>query len=131
MVKSGNYEEYIDEYKSICLERYKENTNEIIISYIENSGYENVLINSIWSEVKIYEKDYPVSYIGKTIWEYDRYEEIEQKNIISIEDNTEGVIIGKISQGEKINIEEDIKIFLYCLPEEIQKNIDKVGFFWL
>lgn len=125
VVNSGNYEEFLDEDRTICIERYSDSSNEMVICYILNQT-DNFVISEIWPEIKI-DTFRDICYIGKELW--DGSDNVNP-SIIQDEDGNDMVVIAIVSQADKILIESDINTVKACLPSKIEALIPNSSYFF-
>lgn len=127
VVNSGNYEDYLDEDKTICTERYSDSSNEMVIRFML-SQTDCFVISEIWPEIKI-DTFRDICYIGKELWNSFDNEE-DKPMVIRDENNNDMIVVATASQTDKILIETDINTVKNCLPSEIETLFPEPSYFF-
>lgn len=115
LVKSKK-DDQIEEIRSICLERYSNDSDEFLIRWLEQNHY----LSEIFSEINNYYSNGDIHYIGETLFDEDYNDDIE-----TIEkDGEELVILCKVTKEDKQKVVNDINKLSSIIPS-IKEHINQ------
>ena len=123
IVYSGKYGKELEDYQTVCLERYSDPSPEFLLRHIVNCEEEIQVINSIYKATNILHTNFvDILYIGKKLYEVSNG--TEMKGLLSGDE--EILELTRIKIDDKRKIEADINLFRKDFP-----NIGESKFFWV